>query len=171
MRRRDLLSQVQSAQTEQEQRAFGIEYQTRPEADSEFARAIAEAVRVDFRSAATREYFGSIGAGVGVTAVVVCDTRSFLVDDADRILDGHFTVFGKVSTPPTNDVPVLARNKLLDRIQPQAVDWITEQLRGLAKQKVERDSAMETIENYVNLDFTSRIEGTSFKIIPIAIYI
>lgn len=176
IRRRELLPQLQSATTEQDKYAAGVEYQTRPDAEAEVARAIAEAVRIDFRSVATREYFGSIGTSTNVTAVVVCDTRSFLVEDADRILDGHFTVFGKVSTPPTADVPVLARNKLLDRVQPEAVDWVAEQLRELAKQKIDSDperseEALLTIEEYINLNFESRIEGISFKVVPVAIYI
>jgi hypothetical protein len=69
----------------------------------------------------------------------------------------------------------LARNKVLDRIQPQAVDLATEAIRALAKQQIESMDANApsnaTIENYVNLDFPSRIKGKSFKVIPIAIYI
>jgi hypothetical protein len=151
-----------------------VDYQTRPEADAAIGQAIAEAVRVDFRSVATREYYGTIAPDLDVTAVVVCDTRSFLVEDADRILDGHFTVLGKVSTPPTKDVPVLARNKVLDRIKPEAVDWVTAELQNLARQRVEdlNSSATEqTIDDYFDLTFPSRIDGTSFNVVPIAIYI
>ena len=69
---------------------------------------------------------------------------------------------------------VLERNKVLDRIQPEAVDWVTTELRNLAKQRIEDlDSSQveRTIEQYIDLDFPSRIEGLSFKVVPIAIYI
>jgi hypothetical protein len=106
VRRGQLIPQIANADTDAHRESLIVEYQTRPEADAELAKAIAEAVRVDFRSVATREYYGAVKTAPGVTAVVVCDTRSFLVEDADRILDGHFTVLGKVSTPPQADVPV-----------------------------------------------------------------
>lgn len=174
IRKRALIAQIVAADPE-DQQSLLLEYQTRPDADADFASAMAEAVRVDFRSVDTREYYGSIDGAPSVTAVVVCDTRSFLVADADRILDGHFTVLGKVSTPPETDVPILARNKVLDRIQPEAVDFVTSQLRGLAEQKVEgASSAMgedETMDKYLDLNFPSRIDGISFKVIPVAIYI
>lgn len=175
IRRRQLIPQMISAETEQQRTELILEYQSRPDADAELAKAIAEAIRVDFRSDATREYYGAIALSRDITAVVVCDTRSFLVEDADRILDGYFTVLGKVSTPPTKDVPVLARNKVLDRIQPEAVDWVATQLQNVATQQIEDLDAPEglerTVEQYLDLDFPSRIKGTSFKVIPIAIYL
>ena len=104
---------------------------------------------------------------------VVCDTRSFLVEDADRILDGQFTVLGKVSSPPATDVPILARNKVLDRIQPEAVDLLTDQIRKAAKERIDSSNIGEirTMEQYLDMNFPSRIDGTSFKVIPIAIYV
>ncbi|MEV0153408.1 hypothetical protein AB0H57_06645 [Micromonospora sp. NPDC050686] len=171
-RRTQIIPQITNASSEDERQSLILEYQTRPDADAELARAVAEAIRVDFRSIATREYYGAINSIPGVTAVVVCDTRSFLVEDADRILDGHFTVFGKVSTPPAANVPILARNKVLDRIQPQAVDLLTDQLRKLASEKMEDNSGLDArVEEYLDLDFPSRIDGLSFKVVPVAIYI
>ncbi len=174
IRRRQLIPQIAEAENDEQRQSLVIEYQTRPDADAELAKVVAEAVRVDFRSIATREYYGAISGVPGVTAVVVCDTRSFLVEDADRILDGHFTVLGKVSTPPETNVPVLGRNKILDRIQPEAVDFATKQLRDLAEQRIEdADNPLseEKIEKYLDLGFPSRIDGMSFKVIPVAIYI
>jgi hypothetical protein len=174
IRRSKLIPQIAAAETDEQRQSLIIEYQTRPDADGELAKVVAEAVRVDFRSIATREYYGAISDAPGVTAVAVCDMRSFLVDDADRILDGNFTVLGKVSTLPATDVPVLARNKVLDRIQPEAVDFVTNQLKSLAKQRIEDANnpvGEERIEKYLDLNFPSRIDGVSFNVIPIAIYI
>lgn len=173
VRRSQLINSITSADTDEQRQALIIELQTRPDADAEAAKAIAEAVRVDFRSAATRQYYGAIGSDSGITAVVVCDTRSFLVEDADRILDGQFTVLGKVSSPPATDVPILARNKVLDRIQPEAVDLLTDQIRKAAKERIDSSNIGEirTMEQYLDMNFPSRIDGTSFKVIPIAIYV
>jgi hypothetical protein len=173
IRRSQIITNIANAETEEKQQALIIQLQARPDTDAEVAKAIAEAVRVDFRSAATRQYYGAIGSDSGVTAVVVCDTRSFLVEDADRILDGHFTVLGKVSSPPATDVPILSRNKVLDRVQPEAVDVLAEKLRAAAKNRVDSSTIDEitTMEQYLDMDFPSRIEGTSFKVIPIAIYL
>lgn len=175
IRRNQFLPAVIDADSEEARQSAIVTYQARPEADAELARALAESVRIDFRSVSTREYYGSISGLDGVTAAVICDNRSFLVEDADRMLDGHFTVLGKVSSPPETDVPVLARNKLLDRIQPQALDFATNALRDLARGKIDDPSNPtaygQVVEDYLDLDFPSRIDGLSFKVIPIAIYI
>lgn len=175
IRRNQIRPSILDALTDEARQSAFLEYQTQPEADADLARAVAEAIRVDFRSVFTREYYGSISGTSTVTAAVVCDIRSFLVEDADRMLDGHFTVLGKVSTPPQVDVPVLARNKLLDRIQPQAVDFATNALREVAKQRIEDPDSIspqdQVIEDFLDLHFPSRIDGKSFKVIPIAIYI
>jgi len=175
IRRAQIRPAVIEADSDETRQSAILEYQTRPEADADLARALADAIRVDFRSVFTREYYGSISGTSDATAAVVCDIRSFLVEDADRMLDGHFTVLGKVTTPPESDVPVLARNKLLDRIQPKAVDFATNALRELAKQRIEDPdnpaNQGQVIEDFLDLHFPSRIDGTSFKVIPIAIYI
>jgi hypothetical protein len=104
-------------------------YKAKAEMQRDFARAIAEAIRVDFRSDATQEYFGTVGDGDDTTtAVVVCENDQFLVADKDRLLDGRFTVFGKVATPVQYDVPLLQRNKLLYRLNANFVDEIFGQL-------------------------------------------
>lgn len=59
------------------------------EMQSELAHAIAKAVRVDFRSEKTREFYGTIAPGPDVvTAITICDNTHFVVEDEDRILDG-----------------------------------------------------------------------------------
>lgn len=183
LRRKSFIEEAVSAVSDDERQQAVLQYQTIPDADAEFAQAVAEAVRVDFRSAATREYFGTIANCPDVTAVTVCETQHFLVDDADRILDGHFSVLGKLSTPPTADVPILSRNKVLDRIQPAALDYAMQWLQDLAKQRIETSEAVPfgndqtvqqvagTLDEYLDLSFPSRIDGDSFKVIPMAIFL
>ena len=143
------------------------------------ARAVAEAVRVDFRSEKTREFYGAIGpTSDSVTAITICDHAHFVVEDEDRILDGHFTVLGKVTSPVVRDVPILERNKLLDRLKPEGVDELFDQLRDSVNDKArgiehlagtDGDSS-STTDGIVDMALASRIEGSSFKVIPIAIY-
>jgi hypothetical protein len=74
-------------------------------------------------------------------------------------------------------VPILARNKVLDRIQPAAVDVATKWLNELADKQIEgldvpdNEQGEITLEHYLDLAFPSRIAGQSFKVLPIAIYI
>jgi hypothetical protein len=97
---------------------FAAQNQADAQAKSDIARSVAQAVRVDFRSVKTREFYGSIGAGdQEVTAVTICDNPHFVVDDEDRILDGEFTVLGKVTSATTTDEPILERNKVLRRVR------------------------------------------------------
>lgn len=145
---------------------------------ADLALAIAKAVRVDFRSEKTREYYGAIGdADSLVTAVTICDAAHFTVDDEDRILDGSFTVLGKVTSTLTEDVPILGRNKLLDRLKPEAVDNLFQDFnRNISKGAEELDkrtgSADENpAKDIIDIALPSRIEGHSFQVIPIAIFI
>lgn len=99
---------------------------------ADIARVTAEAVRVDFRTQKTREFYGRVK---DVTAITICDNAHFVVEDEDRILDGSFTVLGKATSELERDVPVLARNKLLDRISPEVVDSLFGRLKSdLAQQ-------------------------------------
>ena len=50
------------------------------------------------------------------------DNAHIVVDDPNRILAGRFTVLGKAVSAVEDDVPVLARNKVLNRVRPKAVD-------------------------------------------------
>lgn len=164
--------------------AHALEVETVANAQGDVARAIAEAVKSDFRTTHTREFYGSIGLGDElVTAITICDNAHFVVEDEDRILDGRFTVLGKVISEPEEDIPVLARNKLLRRIGSTAVDQAFDWLKERASELSERfpgtpedsdddlgaeDAVM--VQNLVDMDLDSRVYGTSFKIIPIAIY-
>ena len=155
-------------------KAFAEQAKMRAEADADLARGLAIAVHADFRGAATREYYGSIGNGdEAVTAVTICDTPCFLLDDADRLLDGSFTVLAKVSTAVEDDVPVLSRNKLLSRLDVGFVDGALADLRkatsdGAAKLPGDRGDAIDKV---LDATLDSRIAGPSFNVIPVAIYL
>lgn len=155
-------------------KAFAEQARIQADADADLARAVATAVRADFRSEATREYYGTVGTdGDAVTAVTICDAACFLVDDADRLLDGQFTVLGKVSSKVARDVPVLARNKLLNRLDTEFVDEAFRQLRtftqkGAAKLPGDNEQALEKV---LDASLDSRINGPSFNVIAVAIYL
>ena len=146
------------------------------EITSSLAREVARAVRADFRSEKTREFYGVIGREDDqVTAITICDNEHFVVNDEDRILDGVFTVLGKVISPTEADVPILERNKILERFRPEAVDKVLEvvqeaveaQTEPLGTARAQPDLAPGDL---IDLDFASRISGISFRVVPIAIY-
>ncbi|MCX7444887.1 hypothetical protein OS125_06460 [Corynebacterium sp. P7003] len=154
--------------------------------DLKLARSIANAVRNDFRSNETREYYGHIGTEDDqVTAITICDNNYFLVQDRDRILDGKFKVLGKVTEGIEANRPVLERNKILDKIEPRLVDKIINSANEILSSQVSdieeivsRDayeekgkSNTERIQPIKSIGIQSRVHGESFKVVPISIYI
>ncbi|MGJ9402420.1 DUF6414 family protein [Arthrobacter sp. KK5.5] len=123
------------------------EFKLRLDGDMEtwgaIGRAATEAVRADFRSAKTREFYGQIGDGDELlTFITMCDVEHFVVADEDRILDGHFTVLGKVAGPLTQDEPILSRNKVLERMRPEAVDELVRVMNESVHKQAEKVSAL-----------------------------
>lgn len=136
-------------------------YEAEARDQAELASAIAAAVRQDFRGDTTKEFYARLGAeGDEITAITVCEGEYFVSKDSDRLLDGRFTVLAKVISDVRNEVPILERNKLLKRLNVEAVDSI---LRPLAENK---DAA-----EYMDLEFQSTIDGASVTVLPIAIYV
>lgn len=146
---------------------------------ADLAHEATRAIRVDFRSEETREFYCQLG---GLTAVTVCDAAHFVTDDQDRLLDGQFTVLGKVTTPVDSDVPVFSRNKILRRLNPDFVASIfgdlarsvgsatpQQQLRNILNAGGEESE--EAPLSPVDLTFSAKIEGPSFTVLPIAIYV
>jgi hypothetical protein len=147
------------------------EIKARMQAD--LAREVARAVRVDFRAEKTREFYGTIGnAAEAVTAITMCDVAHFVVEDEDRILDGLWTVLGKVTAETASDVPILERNKVLDRIKPEGVDELFAELRKAADKQVDKFPGDESdaYDDIFDLAFASRVAGPSFKVVPIAVF-
>lgn len=156
----------------EERRAFVEKTAAKAEMRASLARTIAEAARVDFRAEKTREFYGDIS---DVTAITICDNAHFVVDDEDRILDGEFSVLGKVTSSLQADVPVLHRNKLLQRISPDVVDAVFSFVRENASNQATSFPAVDgsdvEFENVIDLALPSRISGSSFKVVPIAVYV
>ena len=134
----------------------------------ELARAIANAVKADTRQETTREYYGRVAATPALTLITICDLAHFIVDDPDRLLDGTFTVLGKVIAPVEKDAPTFSRNKLLRNLAPAALDSGIEEMRKLMSNapKVGEKPPSE----YIDLKLASRVNGASMRIMPLAIY-
>ena len=115
------------------------------------ARAATEAVRADFRSAKTREFYARVGGEEDpLTFITMCDAEHFVVEDEDRILDGYFTVLGKIAGPMTQDEPILARNKILERMHPEAVDQVVASMNESVRNQGERVSRYTQTDDVVD---------------------
>jgi len=142
----------------------------RVQIQTELAEAVTRAVRTDFRSEETKEFFGELGeAEEAVTAITMCDRSHFTVEDTDRILDGRFTVLGKVTDTVDIDRPTLERNKLLSSIPAESID----SLMGQMKQQLDSGIEKAHLNGGVAFDprISARVEGASFKVVPVAIYV
>ncbi|WP_290280112.1 DUF6414 family protein [Corynebacterium faecale] len=136
-------------------------HEAEAENQAALAEAVTAAIRTDFRSDKTKEFYATIGEeSKKFTAVTVCEAEHFVSSDSDRLLDGRFTVLAKVITEAREDAPILAKNKLLHRLKIEAVEDALSPLADDAE-----------AQRYVNLDLAAKIEGVSITVLPIAIYI
>lgn len=152
----------------EEVRAHAEKARVDAESNGAFARAIATAIQADSRQGTTREYYGRISKKPPLTAITVCEREHFITDDPDRLLDGTFTVFGKVISRVEKDVPTFARNKMLRNFSADAFDKLVDQLHSqisLGKPIV----GMSPTE-FVDLKLDSRVRGKSFRVLPLAIF-
>lgn len=152
------------------QEAYFAKTAYRVEAQTELAETVTRAIRTDFRSDGTREFFGELGEdGDGVTAITMCDTNYFTVEDTDRILDGRFTVLGKVTAAIEHNRPTLERNKLLSSIPAESVDVLVDTMMQQVGDGIDR--AKLSGEMAFDPRLSARVEGASFKVVPVAIYV
>ncbi|WP_194828583.1 hypothetical protein [Nocardia sp. XZ_19_231] len=139
---------------------------------SEFTEAVTTALRADFRGEHTKEFYGLLKE---LTVVTVCEAEHFITKDPDRILDGTFTVLAKVVSEVAEDVPILERNKLLNRIDVDYLDLLFQQLAESGNQLAESNKGLirETSGDAPLFDtaFAATVEGSSVTVLPIAIYI
>lgn len=145
------------------QRISGIRevHKAKAENRAAIAAAVASAIRMDFRGAETKEFYATVGSeGDSLTVITVCEKQFFKSKDSDRLLDGSFTVLGKVVSTVRKDVPILERNKLLSRLRVEALDEIVSPMAEDADAK-----------DFVNLEFKTSIEGESITILPLAVYV
>lgn len=149
--------------------------------NADLARAVTSALHTDFRRSTTIEYHATIGDAL--TGIVVCENEHFVTADPDRLLDGEFTVLGKVVTSPESDTPVLRKNKLLRRLNPQWVAWFFDQIGSndffehdesyqnfLSTISSEGDDEEAEEAPPIDLKFPAIIEGVSFVVLPVAIF-
>ena len=138
------------------------------QAQGELARSITNAVAADTRQGTTREYYGRLTSSPALTAITVCDLAHFIVDDPDRLLDGTFTVLGKVISAVETDAPTFARNKLLRNLAPEAFDTGIAQLQAMIRKVPEVGGSAPS--SFVDLKLDSRVRGQSIRVIPLAIF-
>lgn len=140
---------------------------------SDLTEVIIQGIQADLRSATTREYYGLVsGTRSPLTAVIACESSAFITSDPDRLLDGEFKVFGKVISKARQDVSIFDRSKVLARIKAGALGSISEQLEEISDIEAKGVFGEDTTIGEL-FDFTlpSIIEGWSFGVLPIAIYI
>lgn len=138
------------------------------DAKGELARAITNGVKVDTRQETTREYYGRLAHEPALTVITICDLAHFMVDDPDRLLDGTFTVLGKVISAVELNVPTFSRNKLLRNIAPTALDDGIDKLHELIGQAP--DVGETAPSEYVDLKIDSRVRGSSIRVMPLAVF-
>lgn len=140
---------------------------------AELARLVVRGIQSDLRSDQTREYHARIrGTRTPLTAVLACEAGAFVTADPDRLLDGQFSVVGKVISPASRDVSVFERSKLLARIQPESLDAVQALLEGaMDEQATDLAGNTTKLGDVIDLHFPSRIEGWSFGVLPIVIYV
>ncbi|MEE2051040.1 DUF6414 family protein [Nocardiopsis tropica] len=155
----------------EEMRQFALNIETKAQAAAELSSTVAKVIRTDFRANHTREFYGQVGEEEEeVTAITICDNEHFIVQDEDRMLDGHFTVLGKVTSAVEEDVPILARNKLLNRVHPEVIDSFFDELKVKASDSNKSKLAEDFVNDAVDVALDSRISGDSFRVIPIAVF-
>lgn len=149
-------------------RAHAEKMKVEAESKGAFARAIAAAVQADARQVTTREYYGRIAKEPALTAITVCEREHFITGDPDRLLDGTFTVFGKVISEAEDDVPTFARNKLLRNFSADAFDNILGEMRSKLSGSTKIMGMLP--EDFLDLKLDSRVRGKSLRVLPLAIF-
>lgn len=172
----------------QKAQAQVLQLQHQGEALATAVEATAHAVHADFRSESTREFYAHVTRSNDseLTAIIPCESDSFTSNDLDRLLDGRFTVLGKVSSPLLENVSLLGRNKVLKRVNPDLVDWLMDQVRKVATQESFLDQLDQDVDNaedepdsvaagfsgaIFDASFSARLQGRVLRILPIAIYL
>lgn len=152
------------------------------EATVDLASAVATAIRTDFRSDSTSQYYADMSTGKfsgKATALVVCETEHFLVKDRDRLLDGQFLVLGKVVLAAQSHINILDRNKLLSRIKPDAVEYAFSKMAEMVDQQAPPQpdpsapaspGRISVPDAILDASFRAKVEGPIVTIMPIAVY-
>ena len=111
-------------------------------------------------------------AGVpNVTIVTICDAQHFTVEDEDRILDGTFTILGKVTSAPVEGLPVFERNKVLRNLAPDAVDQIIKTTLDSINTKNGVKIGETKVDELIDLNLNSRVPGKALRVLPVAVFL
>ena len=141
-----------------------------------------EVLNADFpKETATLDFYGQIKDAstrkdTEISNFLICDTKFFVQEDKNRILDGKFRVFGKIidiqdkfEIESENSIEKafsqLDRNKFFKRTKKEAI-------KGLEKWIKDLISSVQNNEKKwfdSQLDFV--VEGKAIKVLPIVIYI
>lgn len=129
------------------------------------AAAIFEAAQREFRNGTSLEFYGKVvpspdAPSLNVHAVTVCDRAMFSGGDTDKLVDGEFRVLGKVIRVMNNGYTLMDRNKILNRLKPNALNELQEKLREDHK-----------VDEYIDLDLGLTEDAAAFKVIPIAVFV
>lgn len=152
-------------------KADALELDMKANANAALAESVTAAVQSDFRQEKTREYFGTVAGVPNVTIVTICDAQHFTVEDEDRILDGTFTVLGKVTSAPVEGLPVFERNKVLRNLAPDAVDQIIKTALDSIKAKNGVKIGETKVDELIDLNLNSRVPGKALRVIPVAVFL
>ncbi|WP_131798119.1 DUF6414 family protein [Clavibacter tessellarius] len=148
-----------------------LELDLKATSNASLARQITEAVKLDFRQEKTREFYGSIPTIPDLTMLTICDASHFVVEDEDRILDGSYTVLGKVTSSLQADLPVFQRNKLMRNVSPDAVDKMVDFMKEKLNNTRGGKIGETDIDELLAMDLSSRVPGSALRVIPVAIFI
>lgn len=152
-------------------KADALELDMKAKANATLAESVTAAVQSDFRQEKTREYFGTVAGVPNVTVVTICDAQHFTVEDEDRILDGTFTVLGKVTSAPVEGLPVFERNKVLRNLAPDVVDQIIKTTLDSIKATNGINIGGKQVDEFIDLNLSSRVPGMALRVIPIAVFL
>ena len=134
-----------------------------------------EVLNVDFpKENASLDFYGQI-KDTGIKNFLICDTKFFVQEDKNRILDGKFKVFGKIidiqdETNVTNENTVektfsqLDRNKFFKRATKEAMKDLQIWIQSVV------DSLKSNDKNWFNSELNFVFEGKVIKVLPIVIY-
>lgn len=133
-------------------------------AQSALGKSIVDSLQKEFRNETTSEYYGRLVGESGpsnerVGAVLICDKEFFANSDSDRLLDGEFTVVGKVIAKSEDGFSKFERNKLLKRITKAGVVELVMKIAELG-----------TVSQYFDTNIEFDFSGRVVKVIPVAIY-
>ena len=140
---------------------------------------IIERLKKDFPDdATTLDFYGQV-KDTNIRNFLICDTKFFVQEDKNRILDGKFRVFGKV-IDIQDDITIESGNSIekafsqLDRNQffKRATDESIQKLQSFIENLISslKDQKDSDGEKWFNSKIDLITKGKAIKVLPIVIY-